>query len=454
MISVWRAPHRPLFLLAGTWAAVVPAVWLLPQEIAPDRIASHRDELLFGMAGAAAGGYLLTAVAAWSGRGPLPPTATLIVTLLWCASRLSAAFSRHLPPIAGAVGVSAYFFALAAILAHGIVAGRAWHRIWAPSAMVALGSAAILSRADTGGSAGVIAPGMMPLVFIMLILLIGGRATPAFTYAWLHRVGAEARFRDQLLLSHLTIAAIPVAAYLSATRHPTAAGLLFLLAAMMLLWRMKGWQTSRTRHYPALFILHLAFAWTPISLFLIGFANICPDTLPPAAALHAVTMGAMGSMICAFMMRAAMPRKRDILVLNRRMAWAFSLVWLSALLRILAGTIETGLDLLAVAAACWITGWACFLWTYMPALFGPVPRPVFSAVLGLEKRWSKPVSEPSAGENKCKSNVVRMETSYWIPVKLPAGSDCQAKTSASEYVRAWWSAGWNEATAKMRGPAV
>lgn len=140
---------------------------------------------------------------------------------------------------------------------------------------------------------------------------------------------------------------------------------------------------DRTRHYPSLFILHVAFAWTPTALILGGLSAILPGQLPADDALHALTMGAMGTMIAAFMMRPAMVRDGESLILGRTMAGAFSLVSLSALLRISGGWLSKDyFDPVAVAAICWMAGWTLFLVAYFPAMSGPVPRPAFSAALG------------------------------------------------------------------------
>ena len=64
---LWQAAHRPLFFCAGLAALVAPAVWLWPVGLVADPLHWHLHELLFGMGGAAVGGYLLTACLA-SGR--------------------------------------------------------------------------------------------------------------------------------------------------------------------------------------------------------------------------------------------------------------------------------------------------------------------------------------------------------------------------------------------------
>lgn len=353
----------------------MPIVWLLPEQLVPDRVEWHSRELLFGMGGAAAGGYLLTALPAWTKRGAVPPAATVIATCLWCAARLTGAFSDHLPLIAAAIGVSGYFAFLTAMLMRGIVVSGAWDRCWAPLGTGALGVNALVSIGD--------GPSPTPLLYAALIILIGGRAVPAFTRSWLDRTGAGKSVRNRREFSYLAVAGILIATCLHGAWPPTLSGLLLLSSGALLLWRMSGWQSLGTRRYPALFILHVAFAWTPTALILGGISAILPDQIPTDDALHALTMGAMGTMIAAFMMRPAMVRAGESLILGRTMAGAFSLVSLSALLRISGGWLDADhFEPEAAAAICWMAGWTLFLIAYLPAMSGPVPRPAFSAALG------------------------------------------------------------------------
>jgi uncharacterized protein involved in response to NO len=299
----------------------------------------------------------------------------MIATGLWCAARLTGALSEHLPLIAAAIGVSAYFAFLTSMLICGVVVSGAWDRCWAPLGTGALGVNALASIGD--------GPSPVPLLYAALIVLIGGRAVPAFTRSWLDRTGGGRSLRNRRNLSHLAIAGTLVAACLHGAWPPTLRGLLLLFSGAVLLWQMSAWRSLGTRRYPALFILHVAFAWTPTALILGGLSAILPGHVPADDALHALTMGAMGTMIAAFMMRPAMVRDGESLILGRTMAGAFSLVSLSALLRISGGWPNTDyFDPVAVAAICWMAGWTLFLVAYFPAMSGPVPRPAFSAALG------------------------------------------------------------------------
>jgi uncharacterized protein involved in response to NO len=143
---------------------------------------------------------------------------------------------------------------------------------------------------------------------------------------------------------------------------------------------LAGWQTLRARHYPALFMLHLAWVWVPTGLILLGVAMLRPDVLPQSAALHALTMGAMGAMILAIAARAAMARLDDKPIAGRGLAVAFAPVWSAALLRVASPFIPWGWpDPVTASATMWMLGWAIFLWAYRPALQGALPWPILSA---------------------------------------------------------------------------
>lgn len=380
--SLWDAPHRPLFFLAGLWAFITPGVWLLPESLLPDRASWHQNELLFGMGGAAVGGYLLTALPAWTKRGPIPPPISKLVTTLWIAARVVAAFDV-MPSPARALGGSIYFFSLALILGYYLLLAGALGRLWAVFATAALGTAAALSF--SGGVSWVHLEEMTgnPLLFAMIIIIVGGRAVPAFTRHWRQQTGDMAFGWDWPWLSRAAILTVLGAAYLGTANHNTAAGSLLVVAALLLSARTAGWSGYKTFRYPALLMLHIAWMWTPAALLVTGTSLVDPHWLPLKDAVHAITMGAMGSMMMAIMLRTAMIRKGRQLVLSPAMATAFSLVCLSTFLRTHRSWIPGGpVDPLALAAFCWMTGWALFLWCYLPALEGPVRRPVLSS--GLE----------------------------------------------------------------------
>ncbi|MBB5539499.1 uncharacterized protein involved in response to NO [Rhizobium giardinii] len=379
--DLWEAPHRPLFFLAGVSAITAPVVWLIPENIGPERTVWHGHELLFGMGGAAAGGYLLTALPAWTKRGPVSPVLSKVITFLWLVARLTAWWTDGLPLSIRMVGAAGYFAGLVLILAVALTSARAWNRFWSVGGAMALGGAATLSSANSSAIQ-IAGQNATPLVFVVLVILVGGRAVPAFTRRWLDRIGVQAVPRDRAWLSNAAIGLVIAAVCLGVSEYKLASGVLLLVSAALLLVRMSAWQSWETIRYPALLMFHVAWTWTPTGLLLTGLALTDPHQVPLAAALHALTMGAMGSMIVAVMMRAAMIRDGSRLAVSPPMAAAFVLVSLSAVVRISAGWLPAMLlHAISLAAACWIIGWTLFLWGLLPSMRGPVRRPVLSAAL-------------------------------------------------------------------------
>lgn len=376
--ALWHAPHRPLFFFAGLWALTAPLAWLLPAGFGPEPLAFHRHELLFGMGGAAVGGYLLTALPAWTGRARVDPRVTGLLCLLWLLARLSFALSGHLPVTVHILGSSAYFALLATFLAISILGARLWNRLWTVLAVIGLGSAEHLLSRPVGSNETV--PSV--LVFALMISVVGGRAVPAFTRRWLARTDANTRPLDIPGL-HAAALCILLAATLAATcGWDQEAGFCLILSALLQLVRLAGWRSRQVLLYPALFILHLAWLWLPAGLALTGLALVAPGIIDRASALHGLTMGAMGSMMLAVMARAAMVRENGRLRLGRRLALAFALVFLSAALRIVAPLLPIDwLDPATAPAVTWMLGWLLFLLAYARALRGPVERPVLSATM-------------------------------------------------------------------------
>lgn len=379
---LWQAAHRPLFLCAGLCALLAPGVWLWPGGFGADPVRWHVHELLFGMGGAAVGGYLLTALPGWTGAGRVSPQIVRALTLLWLLARISLLWAQALPfGLLLALGLG-YFGLLAVVLARPLLAARAWSRLWSVVAVggLALGNAVWL--ADLSGlQPARVSALAMALLFATMISFIGGRAVPAFTHNWLLQSAPARRIRDWRALSVLAPGAIVTAGGLALSGQQAAAGVGLLLAGGVQGLRLAGWQTLHTRHYPALFLLHMAWVWLPAGLILLGVSMLRPDVLAQSVALHGLTMGAMGLMILAISGRAAMARSEGRLIAGRGLVLAFALVWLATLVRVLSAFAPQGWpDPIIASAALWMLGWATFLLAWRPALQGDLPFPVFSAL--------------------------------------------------------------------------
>ncbi len=105
---------------------------------------------------------------------------------------------------------------------------------------------------------------------------------------------------------------------------------------------MLGWRTGGTLDSPIVWILHLGHAWLALGLLLKGVAAVT-GALSEVAALHALTVGAIGSMTIGVMTRAALGHTGRPLKVAPGIAAAYIAISLAALLRICAEVLPFGL---------------------------------------------------------------------------------------------------------------
>jgi len=120
-----------------------------------------------------------------------------------------------------------------------------------------------------------------------------------------------------------------------------------------------------------LFVLHAAYAWLPIGYFLLG-CSVFGWVFSSTAALHALTMGAIGSIVLAVTTRVALGHTGRPLKAARATVVAYWLLLLAVLTRVL-GPLAAGNYLLIVdlSALGWVAAFAIFTWVYWPVLTRP-----------------------------------------------------------------------------------
>lgn len=104
--QAYQDRRSPFFLLAGFDALVNMVVWLaafLAPDLWPAKALPamywHAHEMLFGFAGAAIAGFLLTAVLGWTGRTSYSGAPLISLIVLWFAGRIAMAPLGLLSPV-------------------------------------------------------------------------------------------------------------------------------------------------------------------------------------------------------------------------------------------------------------------------------------------------------------------------------------------------------------------
>jgi len=380
---------RPFFLCAGIYAALALLAWLAwigihaagamatVMTIAEPPHLWHAHEMVFGFAGAAVAGFLLTAVPNWTGARPTGRTGIVILFALWLGGRAAMWFTAWLPAWVPAIADLVFLPALAFV---------AWRLLAVRPSMrntVFLGVLGVLILAnlafhfgrlewlDDGLSLGVRA-GLGALV--IMISVIGGRITPAFTENALHRAGTLGRPIHSRPIFDMPALALTVVALvlLVADAGDLPTGIAALAAALASGVRLARWRGLKTLGDPLLWVLHVGYGWVVVGFLLLAATRL-GGWASDVAALHAFGTGAAGSMILGVMSRASLGHTGRALSAQRSIAVAYVLVSLTAILRCFGPTLmpEFYNEIMLASGIAWIAAFTIFSAVYAPILTGP-----------------------------------------------------------------------------------
>lgn len=371
---------RPFYLGAALFAALAVPLWYgaysgeLSLTPALPPFAWHAHEMVFGFAPAVIGGFLLTAVRAWTGR-PTPSGAGLAALfVLWLAGRVLLLSGPA--PLAVAVDL-AFLPALAGCLA--VPLWRAGNRRNAFVVPLLLALAA-LNAAHHGAYAGWLDPlwasrghtVAMDLV-ALLLAVIGGRIIPAFSANAVAGLNPTRRpALEVLALGLLAMVIVLDATGLAQQLPPGFTRLILAAAGGVHLVRLLGWKPWATRGNVLLLVLPLGYLWLPAHLLLRAWLDAVPG-LSSSLALHALSVGAMSTLMLAMMTRSALGHTGRPLRAGAIETFAFAAIHLSALCRV-AGPLawpEGYLIWTGAAAALWTLAFAAFTAAYAPIVSRP-----------------------------------------------------------------------------------
>lgn len=301
--------HRPFFLAASLYAALSLPLWVaewagwLPGCRDCDPVARHAHEMLLGFAAAVLGGYLFTKVS----------RLRLILALLaWVAARAAAwtglggeaglALSLAYPILLFAFG--GWPFLKAAKLGHNMVFAPT---IAAFALAEGLYQAGRMGMLDGGERRGVMTA--FCLVALM-ILVMGGRVIPAGMAGLVRKEEARELFdRNRPWAEWLCVAGMGAEALAQALGLTTFGAM--ALAGAAGLWRQRCWR-------PVLSLGDASLGPIQVGHFLLCvglMAAAASDWLgigPATDALHLATIGGMGLVTSAMMLRIDAIRERRV----------------------------------------------------------------------------------------------------------------------------------------------
>jgi uncharacterized protein involved in response to NO len=328
----------------------------------------HAHELVFGYAAAVIAGFLLTAVANWTGQPPTrgAPLAGLIA--LWAAGRVAIWYADALPELLVAAADLAFLPAVALVVGTKVVRTQNYRNLITVAVLLGLTIGNLALHLSALGYDAYVPDRAIniPLGVLMILLaLLGGRVIPFFTANSLPQAGVRPLGKlDMVTLVLLLPALVP--------QLDTIAPWLFGIAAAAHLGRMRGWQTTATFGNPLLWVLHLGYFWIVVSLALRTLGSAYPEA--GTAGIHALTVGALGSLTIGMMSRTALGHTGRPLRASWLTITSYALINIAALLRV-AGALrpELGTDVIWAAAIMWSVALSLYLIEFFPVLASPRP---------------------------------------------------------------------------------
>ncbi len=372
--TIWlQGGFRLLFTGGALWALVVVVLWVgdlggawsLP--IAMESLAWHQHEMLFGYLAAVIAGFLSAAIPNWTGRPLVTGAPVAAFVGLWASARLAVLFSAYVPPLVGAVLDVGFLLVLFGYAAREIFITRNRNK---PILIVLLlfAVACGLNHAAAMGFTTDPAIGVRAgfALILTLIAIIGGRIIPAFTRNWLTRQGHTGNLpvmANQFDHALIAITAIILSGWVYAPAAHLVAWLILGVGALHAL-RLTRWAGLLAVTDPLVFVLHVAYAWLPAGLLLLGTATLW-SVVPVTSAMHALGAGAMAAMTLAVMTRATRGHTGRRLEADGATVAIYVLVNLGALLRVAAPLLPLDYMLsIRLAGGLWCGAFLLFILVY------------------------------------------------------------------------------------------
>jgi uncharacterized protein involved in response to NO len=364
--ALWDLGFRPFYLLASSFASLSILVWslqfsgLLPYAYLQGPM-WHAHEMLFGFTLAVLTGFLLTAGQNWSGQSTPKGAYLGALAALWVAGRILV-----LSPwgwLAAGVNV-AFPLAAATALAIPIYRARNRRNYFFVGLLLLMAVAQLGVHLDALGAlrfpgwAGI---GLGLDVMLFVLSVMAGRVIPMFTNNAIPGAKAVRHPWVEKLALGLILLLMGSDAMHVAGAWVVLIGVLAMLAHLTRLWLWHPWKTLNT---PLVWVLHAAYAW--ISIHLAFRAMTAMGWVSPSVATHALTAGAIGTMVIGMMTRTALGHTGRKLAAGKTEVTCYSLVSAAAVIRVFVPLLNPSLLTYAVliSAAMWSFGFALYTVRY------------------------------------------------------------------------------------------
>ncbi|NTS76764.1 NnrS family protein [Catenovulum sp. SM1970] len=378
--AFFHLAFRSSFVL-GTLSSIIALViwlsylnaWFVLTEIGLTPTVWHLNEMLFGFGATIAVGFILTAAQTWTGQSSITGKPLMIMVGIWLTAR--ALFLLNLPNTVSLALVLQTIWWLVAIYHFARMVYVAQNRrnyLFIPllTIMMLLNIAIVVCDLSGHTETALHLGRTMVLLFGILMSIVGGRVIPFFTKAGakLTQVSHPKWLDNTILLSAIAGSTVFLLGHFITLPFTPAA--LMIVTGLLHLIRLSYWQSVKTTSIPLLWSLHLAYLALASGLIILGFSYLTPAILF-SAALHLITIGAMGLMILAMMARVSLGHTGRVLSPKKIINLAFLLMLLAAICRSLLAITSQPQWAWTSSIVLWCLASLIFLIVYCPILFAP-----------------------------------------------------------------------------------
>ncbi len=365
---------RPLYTAGTAWACVAALVWIFWPSLLMgplQGIAWHAHEMLWGFIATIAVGFLMTAGANWTGVNPMAPRLLASAVSLWLVARVA-----FLIPEATAfwVGVAAEvsFFAIAAAgMGRAVFISKNQRNAAIPVLLAGLGVLDLLylTTAQQSGDYSLLMQRFQAALVLMALiaLLIGRRVIPFFAMRATPGLVIPAHTRSGWV--QLAFSAVAVGSLLA--NQGWLAAWACAIAGMLALIQLLSWKPWAVLGNALLWILYAGYGSLGIGL-LLAAAHFWGGSIARALPVHVIAMGGFSVLIIGMVTRTALGHLGRPLATDRTIRASYWLILLAVAFRLCAMLpSEIGMGLLQLSAITWSSGFALYLWQFVPMLIRP-----------------------------------------------------------------------------------
>lgn len=372
---LWLVGFRPFFALACLAGMVLPVLWalifsgLLPAPVAPfTSVQWHAHEMFFGFGWAVLGGFLLTSTKNWVNIRGYHGPALMLLAAAWIIERIGMGFGGNWPLPLAVLANNLFLGSIVALLLWTLIRHRdrdsyrdnAFFLVMLPAFLFAK---YLMLYGENFPAGYGMAIGLFRLAFlVMLERTLTGFMKAAFQATILRQPKLDMPIK---LLGLLLVGEYFL------PRPLTAA--LALALALLLLIRFAFWKPHLALRRIDIGIMYIGYLAIVGQLLIEALGHVVQFVWIGSVSVHLFTLGAMGSVIPAMIIRISKGHTGRKVVFDGLDRAVLYIMLGALLLRVVLPQLFPNIYLfwIQATAACWLASFGILGWRYIPMLCQP-----------------------------------------------------------------------------------